>query len=188
MKCKSKVDLAKYRSCSEISGQLLSFRYLLWFFIGRFIISTNLFLPSKFKVFVLRCFGAKIGEGVVIKPNVNIKYPWNLVVGSHSWIGEGVWVDNLVPVTIGRSCSISQGAMLLTGSHNYKKSSFDLIVKSIVLNDGSWVGAKSVVCPGVVLGVDSVLSVGSIATRGLESGWVYQGNPAQKKRLRIIAD
>ena len=36
---------------------------------------------------VLVLFGAKIGKGVVIKPSVNVKYPWNLKIGHHVWIG-----------------------------------------------------------------------------------------------------
>ena len=81
---------------------------------------------------------------MVIKPSVNIKYPWRLTIGSFVWIGEGVWIDNLENVVIGDNVCISQGAMLLCGNHNYKKTTFDLIVGSITLEDGVWVGAQSV--------------------------------------------
>ena len=54
---------------------------------------------SGFKRFLLRLFGAKIGKGVVIKPCVNIKYPWKLRIGNYVWIGENVWIDNLDTVT-----------------------------------------------------------------------------------------
>ena len=70
--------------------------------------------------------------------------------------------------------------MLLTGNHNYKKETFDLIVKDILLEDGVWIGAKSVVCPGVHCGVNSILTAGSIATSHLNSDMIYQGNPAKK--------
>jgi len=123
-------------------------------------------------------FGAKIGKGVVVKPGVNIKYPWRLKVGNHVWIGEKVWIDNLGDVVIEDNVCISQGAMLLCGNHNYKKSSFDLMVGDITLKQGSWIGAKSVVCPGVTVGSHAVLSVGSIATQNLEEYTIYQGNPA----------
>ena len=42
------------------------------------------------KIFWLRFYGAKIGTGVVIKPGVNIKYPWRLTIGNNVWIGEKV--------------------------------------------------------------------------------------------------
>jgi putative colanic acid biosynthesis acetyltransferase WcaF len=131
-------------------------------------------------------FGAKIGTGVVIKPGVNIKYPWFLEMGDHCWIGEEVWIDNLALVSIGNNVCLSQGAYLFTGSHDYKKRSFDLITKPIVLEDGVWIGAKATVCPSVTCHSHSVLAVGSVATGDLEAYSIYQGNPAIKKRERVI--
>ena len=79
----------------------------------------------RLKIYLLKIFGAKIGKGVIIKPGVNIKYPWNLYIGDHVWIGENVWIDNLDDVIINNHVCVSQGAMLLCGNHNYKKSSFN---------------------------------------------------------------
>lgn len=137
---------------------------------------------------LLRLFGAKVGRGVVIKPKVKIKYPWLLEIGNHCWIGEGVWIDNLAKVTLAKNVCISQGALLLCGNHNYKKTSFDLIVKPIHLEEGSWVGAKAVVCPGVTLKSHAVLTVGSVATHDLEAYSIYQGNPAVKIKNRIFEE
>lgn len=73
------------------------------------------------KTWLLRLFGAQIGKGLVIKPCVEIKFPWKLQLGDHVWIGEKVWIDNLGQVAIGSHVTLSQGAMLLTGNHDYKK-------------------------------------------------------------------
>lgn len=135
---------------------------------------------------LLRLFGAKVGSGLVIKPHVSIKYPWKLSIGNNVWIGEGAWIDNLAQVTLKDNSCISQGAMLLCGNHNYKKSTFDLIVGEITLDEGAWVGAQTVVCPGVKLGSHSLLAVGSVATGNLEPYSIYQGNPAVKIRERVI--
>ncbi len=131
-------------------------------------------------------FGAKVGVGVVIKPNVNIKYPWFLEVGSHCWIGEGVWIDNLAKIIIGNNVILSQDSYLLTGSHDYKITTFDLMLGEILLEDGVWIGAKAIVCPGVKCHSHSVLSVGSIATQDMDPYTIYQGNPAIVKREREI--
>lgn len=159
---------------------------LLWYFVNIVFFISPLNPISKLKVILLRIFGAKVGQGVVIKPAVNIKYPWKLTIGNHTWIGEKAWIDNLAQVSIGQNCCISQGAMLLCGNHNFTKTTFDLITKEIVLEDGAWVGAYSVVCPGVVCGSHSVLAVGSVATRDLQPYAIYQGNPAIKVKDRII--
>jgi len=178
------VQLAKYDNSKYQSGS--TFKKLLWYFTNMFIFKTMIPIPTKIKLSILKIFGAKVGYGIVIKPNVNIKYPWFLEIGNNVWIGENVWIDNLANVKVGSDVCISQDAYLLTGSHNYKKKNFDLILGEIILEDGVWIGAKSVVCPSVICKSHSVLAVGSIATSNLDKFSIYQGNPAVKKRDREI--
>ena len=75
---------------------------------------------------------------------------------------------------------------MCTGNHNYKKQSFDLIVKPIIIEDGVWVGAKAVVCPGVTLRTHSVITAGSVVTKNTEPYTIYQGNLAVQVKKRII--
>lgn len=177
-------NLSAYTNTAYNPGSTL--KRTLWYFTNLLLFKTMLPFPSTWKAAVLRMFGAQVGAGVVIKPNVNIKYPWYLHVGDHVWIGEGVWVDNLAQVNIGSHSCLSQDAYLLTGSHDYTTSTFELIVKPITLAEGVWIGAKATVCPGVTCKSHSVLAVGSVATHDLEAYTVYQGNPAQPKRERKI--
>jgi putative colanic acid biosynthesis acetyltransferase WcaF len=179
-----KTDLSKYDNSWYQPGSKV--KRLLWYFINELFLKWSLNPSSTLKVFLLKAFGAKIGEGVVIKPGVNIKYPWKLTVGNHCWIGEGVWIDNLDQVTLEDHVCISQGAFLLCGNHNYKLSSFDLMTAPIILKEGSWVGAKGIVGPGVTMKSHSVLSLGSITTKNLEAYGVYRGNPAVKIKEREI--
>ena len=99
-----------------------NFKNILWYFCNILFVKCSLQPLSVIKVRLLRLFGAKIGKGVVIKPGVNIKYPWNLSIGDYSWIGENVWIDNLAKVKIGNNVCVSQGAMLLCGNHDYKRN------------------------------------------------------------------
>lgn len=186
MSLKKTTDLNKFDNSDYNPGS--SIKRLLWFFCNVIFLQNKLNPFSGLKIIVLRLFGAKIGKGVVIKPNVNIKYPWKLTFGNHVWIGEKVWIDNLDEVVIGDHSCISQGAMLLCGNHNYSKSSFDLITKPIHLENGVWIGAFSIVTPGVKCGSHSVLAVKSVATKNLEDYYIYQGNPAVKVRERIFVE
>ena len=180
----SKTDLSKYNNdWYQPGGSVL--KKTCWYVLHAIFIHSA-FPFSSFKVFLLRLFGASIGTSVTIKPNVTIKYPWHLTIGNHVWIGEGVWIDNLTSVTIKDHCCISQGAMLLCGNHDYSKTSFDLIVKDITLEEGVWIGAKSIVCPGVSIGSHSVLTVNSVATSNLEPWGIHQGNPAVKIKERVF--
>jgi putative colanic acid biosynthesis acetyltransferase WcaF len=178
-----KTDLSKFNNDWYKPGS--KYKILLWFIVNRLIINTYFPIPVFFKCFVLRIFGAKIGNGIMIKPKVNIKYPWFLEIGDYAWIGENVWIDNLGKVFIGANACISQGVLLLTGNHDYKKETFDMILKDIIIEEGVWVGAKSVVCQGVICQSHSVLGVNSVATKNLEPFSVYQGNPAQFVRIRV---
>ena len=159
-------------------------KQLLWYLTNVLFFISPLNPLSSVKVCLLRWFGAKIGTGVLIKPGVNIKYPWLLEVGNHCWIGERVWIDNLTQVVIGDNVCLSQGAMLLTGNHHYSLPTFDLQVASIVLEEGVWIGAKSIVCPGVTCHSHAVLAVNAVATKSLEAYTIYQGNPAVAVRER----
>ena len=162
-------------------------KVVVWFLINALFIKSYVPVPVAVKVLLLRWFGATIGTGCVVKPGVNIKYPWLLTVGNQVWIGEQVWIDNLSTVTIGNNVCLSQGAMLLTGNHDYRRTAFDLTTRPIVLEDGVWIGAKAVVCAGVTCGSHAVLAVGSVATRALDSYGIYQGNPAVFVRQRTIS-
>jgi len=135
---------------------------------------------------ILRAFGARVGNGVLIKPGVRIKFPWHLEIGNNSWVGEDVWIDNLAGVRIGANCSISQGAYICTGNHDWSTRTFDLIIKPIRIEDGAWIAAKSVVGPGVRVGEGAVLSMGSVATSDLTSWGIFQGNPASLSKQRSV--
>ncbi len=178
-------DLSKYDN-SWFNTGAGGVKRTLWFFINALFFISPLNPFSGIKVRLLRLFGAKIGKGVVIKPSVNIKYPWNLEIGNYSWIGEKVWIDNLDLVSIGENCCLSQGALLLIGNHDYKKETFDLIVEPIYIEDGVWVGAKSIVTGGVTCANHSVLAVNSVASSNLEPFGIYRGNPAIKVKTRRL--
>jgi putative colanic acid biosynthesis acetyltransferase WcaF len=161
--------------------------------LGLWQLTSGLFFINHFsffsglKVTLLRIFGAKVGKGVVIKQAVKIKYPWLLEIGNHVWIGEEVWIENHANVIIGDNSCISQGGMLLCGNHNYKKSSFDLIAEPITLEDGVWIGAHAVVCPGTICKSHAVVTVNSVANGTLDAYSIYRGNPAEKIRTRVIS-
>lgn len=186
---KSVPDISRYNNewyRARIGASL--FKRFSWYLINAVFFINPFFAGSTLKRGLLRLFGAKVGKGVILKPGINIKYPWKLIIGNYSWIGERVWIDNLDVVAIGNNVCISQGAMLLTGNHDYTKSTFDLMVAGIVLKDGVWIGAKALVCPGVKCEAGAVLAAMSVASRDLDAFTIYQGNPAVAVRQRVIVE
>ena len=158
-------------------------RIICWNFLGKQFISS--FLPGTFwRKVILRIFGAKIGKGGKIKPFIRISEPWNLSVGDYCWLGESIWIDNIAFVKIGSRVCISQGVYICTGNHNYKKELFDLMLKSIIIEDDCWLAAKSVISPGSILKQGSVVSIGSVVSGTLKENGVYKGNPATLFKYR----
>ncbi len=170
------VDLSSYSKGDYRSGPRL--RCALWYLTSLAFIESALPWPIFLKRFVLRCFGAQLGEKVVLKPRLRIKLPWNLTVGDHSWLGEEVWIDNLAQVDIGSNVCLSQGACIMTGNHDRNSSSFELFLSPVRLGNGVWVGARSIVCPGTEADIGSVIEAGAVVKGALEKNGIYSGNPA----------
>lgn len=180
------MQLDRYQIGSYTPGASL-IKQILWYFIGDSLVRSRWLPFSGFKVAILRCFGAQIGQQVRIKPDVQIKFPWRLQVGDFVWLGERVWIDNLAPVTIESHVCISQEVYFCTGNHDWSDISFSLQTEEIYIERGSWIAARAAIAPGVKIGCGAVLSLGSIATHSLESMTIYTGNPAQPIKKRAIA-
>jgi putative colanic acid biosynthesis acetyltransferase WcaF len=159
---------------------------LLWLLLGAPILASRIMLSARVRSGLLRLFGARIGRNMYMKPGVRVKFPWYLTVGDHCWIGEDVWIDNLAPVLIGSHVCISQGAYLCTGNHDWSKPNLKLFTRPISIERGAWVGAKTLVGPGVTVSQGAILTAGSVATKDLAPFGIYAGNPAVLTKQRVV--
>lgn len=179
------VILSKYDNSWYYPGRGFLIRTI-WYFVNAIFLQSALCPSSCIKICLLKLFGAKIGRCVLLKPSINVKYPWNLEIGDDSWIGEFVWLDSLAPIKIGNNVCISQGSYFCTGNHDWTDQAFGLKVKSITIEDGAWVGARTTVLQGVTIATHSVVAAGSVVSKDTESYMIYAGNPAVKVKERII--
>jgi putative colanic acid biosynthesis acetyltransferase WcaF len=175
-------DLSKFSVGNYKAGP--KWKVVLWYMMNYLFFYSVVPWPSTVKSRLLRLFGAQIGKGLVFKNSIRIKNPWRLKIGDYCWIGEDAWIDNLENVEIGNNVCLSQGSMLLTGNHDFTLSTFPYRLGKIILEDGVWIGAKSVVCPGVICKSHAILTVNSVATKNLEAWSIYSGNPAVFVRNR----
>lgn len=183
----SKVDLGHTSNRDYHPGRPIVVR-LLWLVVEAIIFLNPLFHSYRVKTFVLRAFGARVGKGLVIKPNVHIKHPWRLGLGENVWLGERAWIDNLAQVTIGSNAVVSQGAYICTGNHDWSDPGMGLIHRPIEVRPGAWIGAFSRIAPGVIVGTDSIVTLGSVLLRDAEARGIYRGNPAIRVGERQIRD
>lgn len=179
------IDLSRPDSRELVRGRS-RFVELLWILFGAPLLASRIMLSAAVRSGLLRLFGAKIGKHMYMKPGVRVKFPWYLTVGDYCWIGEDVWIDNLAPVSIGSHVCVSQGAYLCTGNHDWSKPNLKLFTRPITLERGCWVGAKTLVGPGVTVKEGAILTAGGVATKDLQAFAIYAGNPAVFIKRRVV--
>ena len=172
------MDLSRYDN-SEFRRGASRAKEFLWLLVRFWFFENPMPWPSSLRVALLRIFGAVVGNGVVIRENVNISFPWRLTIGDHVWIGEDVGILSLAQVTVESNVCISQRAYLCTGSHDFRSEAFDLVTKPITIRSGSWVAAGAIVLPGVTIGPNSLVAAGSVVNRDVPPSSVMRGNPAE---------
>jgi putative colanic acid biosynthesis acetyltransferase WcaF len=177
------VNLSRFEH-SYCPGRSIAVR-VAWFVIGLPLLRCRL-LSARLRRGLLRSFGARIGREVVIKPGVRVKYPWWLTIGDASWVGEDCWIDNLTWVHIGKSVCISQGVYLCTGNHDWTDPSFPTMVEPIRIDDGAWIGARALICPGVTIGQEGVATAGSVVNHDIMLREIHSGNPASFQGKRVF--
>lgn len=181
---KSRVRLKDFNSSVGLNRGASKLKETCWYFIKILFFLSSIPYPKSFKVLLLKLFGAKIGVGVIIKPRVNIHFPWKLEIGNHVWIGEEVFILNFEKVTIKNNVCISQRVFLCGGNHDYRDPSMLYRNGPIHLKAGCWIGACCFIGPNVTIGSDSVITVGSVVTKNISSNLVVSIMPTEFKKQR----
>jgi putative colanic acid biosynthesis acetyltransferase WcaF len=173
----SRVNLGAFDASIGLERGAGKLKEIIWYFFKMIFFLSAMPWPNALKKFLLKSFGAQIGVGVVIKPRVNIHFPWKLRIGNDVWIGEEAFLLNFEQLTIGDNVCISQRAFLCGGNHDYSTPEMPYRNGPITLMPGCWVGAGVFISPNVTIGVDSVITAGSVVTQNVESNGIYKGNP-----------
>lgn len=141
---------------------------------------------SGIRVALLRLFGAKIGNNVLVCGGVRITIPWLLTMGDFAVLGDSVEVYNLAQVSIGAHAVVSQKAYLCTATHDYTATDFPLYSKPITIEAQSWVASGVFVGPGITLHEGSVVGANSVVTKDVAAWIVAAGNPCRPIKPREV--
>jgi putative colanic acid biosynthesis acetyltransferase WcaF len=133
---------------------------------------------------LLRLFGARIGRGVHIHSTVRIAVPWNLNIGEFAAVGDAVRLYSLGVISIGPRATISQGAHLCAGTHDYRRADLPLVKASISVEDGAWICADAYVGPNVTVGSHAIVAARAAATADVPRWTIVAGVPAKVVRPR----
>jgi putative colanic acid biosynthesis acetyltransferase WcaF len=142
--------------------------------------------PASLKNALLRAFGCEVGVGVIIKPRVNIHFPWKLTIGNHCWIGERTEIFNLENVTLEDHSTLSQDVCLAAAGHDSSSASMAYKNRPIRIGRSAWVTSRAFVGPGVTVGEAAVVGAGAVVFRDVEPHSIVVGNPATAVGVRRI--
>jgi putative colanic acid biosynthesis acetyltransferase WcaF len=160
----------------------------MWWLVQSTLFGISPQFMYRWRNFLLRLFGAKIGKGVFIRPTVKITYPWKLSIGDYSWIGDDVNLYTLGEIEIGNNSVISQKSYLCAASHDYDKPDFPIWAKKITIEDECWLATDVYVAPGITVGRGAVVGARSSIFKDLPPGMVCIGSPAKPIKKRVMTE
>lgn len=156
----------------------------LWWICSKIFINGSPQFMYGFRRLILRLFGAKIGKGVLIRPSVEITYPWKINIGNYSWIGDNVVLYSLGNIYIGSNSVVSQKSYLCSADHDMNSYSFEIRSFDIKIGDKVWVASDCFVGPGVSIGNGCVIGARSTVFENQPEMYLCYGYPCKPQRLR----
>jgi maltose O-acetyltransferase len=146
-------------------------------------IQGNGLIPGPLRWALLRAWGAEVktyrigGRCWFGGPDIHI--------GSGTFVNFGCVFDNSSTITIGAGCAISMETMFVTSTHVIGRPECragQRLGKPIIVGDGCWIGARTVILPGVTVGAGCIVAAGAVVNQDCEPDGLYAGVPARRVR------
>jgi putative colanic acid biosynthesis acetyltransferase WcaF len=169
------IDLSLAPGAGE-SWDVSRYKVYLWGLVELLFVSNPWQISSTLRRAALRAFGARIGQGVILRPRLRVRFPWKLEVGDRSWIGEDVWLHNQDELRIGADVVVSQGTFITTGSHAHRRD-MSLLTSPVEIADGAWITARCIVTGGCRIGVSALVRPGTVVSTDVPDGMVFGAPP-----------
>ncbi len=167
----------------------LRIKRLIWIFCYYLCFRpTPAFAMRKWRLALLRLFGARIGKGCAVAPTCFLWAPWNLEMGVYVCLAEGVDCYSVAKITLGDYSTVSQRSFLCTASHDISTLERPLIYTPITIEKHAWIGAEAFVSPGVTIKEGAVVGARAVVTKNVDAWTIVAGNPAKFIKAREIKE
>jgi maltose O-acetyltransferase len=147
------------------------------------------FVGNRVRVVILRLGGLRIGKGTVVFGQMTVtgsKHPASTVrIGRSCWLNRGCFIDASASVTIADRVAMGHDVLILTSTHEVGppiRRASEMMVAPVTIGAGAWLGARTVVLPGVSIGEGAVVGAGAVVTRDVPANTLVGGVPAQRLR------
>jgi len=126
-----------------------------------------------------------VGEGVDVRSPFRCDYGSQIHLGASVFVNSNVTILDAVEVWIGDATLIGPGVQILTAAHpleaETRRSGLEW-GEPVTIGENVWLGAGSIVLPGVTIGDNSIVGAGSVVTRDVPAGVIAVGNPCRTLR------
>jgi putative colanic acid biosynthesis acetyltransferase WcaF len=165
---------------------LLKIKGRIWNIVWLLLYRPTPWFMNKYRVLLLRSFGAKIHINANPNSSARIDYPWNLTMHAFSSIGENSRLVCGEKIEIGEYTCIGQDTRLIASSHDVNSLTFERIEKPIIIGKGVWVAINATILPGVVLNDYCVIGASSVVTKEIPEMMICAGNPCKPIKKRMM--
>lgn len=179
-------EAAKRAVSSATTG--MKIRRVIWAGVEGTLFRWSFHNMYGWRALLLRCFGARVGQGCRLRRTVRIYYPWNLVMGEQCIVGDRVELYSLGSIVLQDRSMISQEAYICTGTHDLTVLALPLVTYPIVIGQDAWVCARAFIGPNVTIGEGAVVAAGAVVARDVEPWAIVGGNPAKFIKQRELRD
>ena len=152
--------------------------------------AATFFLPkyvgNRWRAFMFRLMGFHIGAGTVIGGMPTLTggkgLHKRLIIGEDVWLNFGCIFDLADQITIGNRVDMGHEILIMTTTHeigNQPRRAGERMTKPVVIGNGTWLGARCTILPGVTVGEGAIVAAGAVVTKDVESNTLVGGVPAK---------
>lgn len=148
------------------------------------------YIYCEIQCFLAKNFFRSVGKNVVFRPNIKLSYMDKISIGNNSSIGDRSMIVAAGNLFIGDNVMMGPDVMILTQNHeitdrNQKLIYGNTIKRKVIIHDDVWIGARSVILPGAIIGKGAVIAAGSVIPgKKIPDYAIVGGNPAKVIKYR----
>lgn len=181
------LDMKSYKNRHSLKSKMARVAWnFVWLILFRPTPRHNFF--RKWRIALLKLFGARVRWSSNVLPSCKIWQPWKLTMGEYACLSENVDCYTVDRITIGDQALVSQGVRLCAAGHDISSRIMELTYAPIVVGEKAWVAGWSIILPGVTIGEGAVVAAGAVVTKDVEPWTVVGGNPAKFIKKRVLND